>query len=244
MLQVITSYDVPDSTYFRTASVDPDLDGDTLTIYDGKGTTRSSWGAPGVTSTVVVQTEQLVAVHVGFFHKHGGGQFWRYYRHADGWQLVTWAKLSDDERQQVLQGWDSKAPSFAKVPGKLRVERNTSEIKTRQTYKIVQVIDGRYFSVYNGAVEYIMGKRLAEKAVNEHGGGYYSYPSQSGVLDRFAAKTLFPSRCFDRPMDLAVVECEISGTIIEYPHGKYASTYIRPMKVVHQFSYTPEVVYA
>lgn len=142
MLQITTSSVTPDSTYFRTTDAEPSLEGGELTIYDGAGTHRSSWGAPGVTSTIVFQSDEMVAIHVGFFHKHGGGQFWRYYRLAEHWEQAVWKQLSDEERQLVLNAYENhKAPSFAKVPGKLRTEHKKPETKTRTTYKIVQVIN-------------------------------------------------------------------------------------------------------
>lgn len=132
MLQVIThGYESPDSTYFRVHSAEPELEVNdqgeqVLKLVNGEGTRRSSWGAPGVTSTVLIQTDVLVAVHVGFHHKHGGGQFYRYYR-IDGmtgqWAQVAWAKLDDNERLDVLAAYEAKAPSWAKVPGKLGIER-------------------------------------------------------------------------------------------------------------------------
>lgn len=240
MLQIITSGDVPDGTYFRVASAEPVLKENILTIYDGEGT-RRSWGRPGVTSTVLLNTENLVAVHTGFHHKHGGGQFYRYFR-FDGmaWKQVTWAKLLDDERVLVLAAYEERAPRWANVPGKLRVEREIPPLTTRITYKIVKLVDNtRLFSVYDGQTEYVMGKRLAERAIENHGGGYYSYPSAESVEERFHNKTLFPKSYYEYPMTLVVIECEISGRIVPYQNGKLASTYLKPLRIMKQFDYTP-----
>jgi hypothetical protein len=240
MLQIITSTGVPDGTYFRVSSAEPVLKDDTLTIYDGQGHRRSSWGAPGVTSTVLLNTDNLVAVHVGFFHKHGGGQFYRYYRQNGAWQQVIWAKLSDDERVSVLSAYEDRAPNWAKFPGKLRIEREIPMLNSRTTYKLVELVDNtRLFSVFDGKTEYVMGKRMVERAVAEHGGGYYSYPSIEGVEQRFNNGSIFPQRCYRDPMTLVLIECEISGTILEYENGKLASTYLKPVKIVKQFDYTP-----
>lgn len=86
-----------------------------------------------------------------------------------------------------------------------------------------------------------MGKRLAEKAVSEHSGGYYSYPTEKGVQDRFDDGSLFPSDCYDHAMMLALIECEISGTILNYDNRKYASTYIKPLRELKQFDYSPSM---
>jgi hypothetical protein len=245
MLEITTSNNVPDSTYFRTGSVEPDLKDATLTIYSGTGTRRSSWGEPGTTSTTVLNTDDLAAIHVGFFHKHGGGQFWRYYRNDEPWAQVSWAQLSDPDRERILNAYEDRAPSFAKVPGKLRATYAKPTLTMRTTYKIVEVVGGKYYSVYDASTEYVLGKRLSEKAVSEHGGGYYSYPSIEGVEARFADQSLFPRRCYEESMQLALLECEISGTILSYENRKYASTYIRPLRELKQFEYTPEVkIYA
>lgn len=236
MLQIITSTACPNDTYFRVGDVEPELNGSTLTIYDGTGA-RRSWGAPGITSTIVLQSEDLTAIHVGFYHKHGGGQFWRYYRHE---QQVTWAQLSDEERTRVLDAYENKcAPSWAKSPGKLRTSYMKPTIQTRTSYKLVRIVDNRYYSIFDGETEYVLGKRLAEKAIEEHGGGYYSYPTVQGVINRFHAGTLFPERCYQQAMTLALLECEISGSMVEYPSEKIASTYLRPIGEIQRFEYTP-----
>ncbi len=243
MLQIIThGYTSPDSTYFRVASAQPELEQDehgvqVLKLVNGTGTRRSSWGEPGVTSTVLLNADDLAAIHVGFFHKHGGGQFYRYYAYTgEAWEQVTWQKLSDADRERVLNTYEDRAPSFAKVPGKVRTSYARPSSPVRTTYKLVEMVDSRYFSVYSPETEYVMGKRLMEKAVTQHGGGYYSYPTAEGVEVRFSEGTLFPGRCYDESMELALIECEVSGTIIEYG-GKLASTYLRPVKVLKTFSY-------
>jgi hypothetical protein len=243
MLEIITSTNVPDGTYFRVASAEPDLKESMLTVYDGQGSRRSSWGAPGVTSTVLLNADDLTAVHIGFHHKHGGGQFYRYYR-FDGmaWQVITWAKLSDEDRVRVLDACERRAPHWAKVPGKLRQNYISPTMQTRTTYKLVELVDStRLFSVYDSKTEYVVGKRLAERAVEEHGGGYYSYPTIDGVEQRFNDGTLFPERCYQDPMTLVLIECEISGTILEYQNGKLASTYLKPTRIVKQFDYNHEL---
>lgn len=247
MLQIIpNAYQCPDDTYFNTKDAQPELeqgeqDNPVLKLVNGQGTRRSSWGAPGVTSTVVLNVDDLVAIHIGFYHKHGGGQFWRYYRwNGEEWQEARWPKLSDLERERVSIAYGDRAPSFAKSPGKLRTSYAKPSVNTRTTYKIVELVDDtRLFSVFDGKTEYVIGKRMVERAVAEHGGGYYSYPSIEGVEQRFNTRKLFPERCYGDPMKLALIECEISGTILEYENGKLASTYLKLVRIVKQFDYTP-----
>ena len=240
MLQIITSSDVPDGTYFRVESAEPVLNESILTIYNGQGT-RRSWGAPGVTSTLLLNADDLVAIHVGFHHKHGGSQFYRYYR-FDGmvWQTIVWAKLSDEDRVCILNACEKRAPHWAKTPGKLRQNYLKPTVQTHTSYKLVELVEGnRLFSVFDSTTEYVLSKRLAERAVEEHGGGYYSYPTIEGVEERFYNGTLFPDRCYQDPMVLVLIECEISGTILEYENGKLASTYLKPIRIVKQFNYDP-----
>lgn len=57
-----------DSTYFRTSDITPEVNGDTVTVYNGYGT-RRSWGSPSVNSTVKILTENVVMVEVTGWHK-------------------------------------------------------------------------------------------------------------------------------------------------------------------------------
>lgn len=258
MLTIQRSDNIPDTTYFRATDCEPELsaDGQTLTIYDGHGRSRG-WGRPSVTSTVILESDRLVAIHTGFSHKHRGGQFWRYYQPAENgaWQRVEWSRLDDATRQSVLDAYQTHAPAWAKAPGKLRANYKAPEMQTRTTYKLVEVYaDGTLHSVYDEATEYTIGKRLAERALDGHGGGYYSYLSADGVKQALADGSLWPGHIDLRGRTLALIECEISGTIIEYgywnwdddsdEYGEYvmrklASTYLRPLRVVETFAYQP-----
>lgn len=236
----------PDNTYFTTGSVEPDLridsaDGSaTLTIYNGVGSRRSSWGAPEVTSTVALEADDLVSIHVGYHHKHGGGQFWRHYHlttSGDGqrtWEQAPWRTLSDDERARVIDAARDHAPAWANPPGKLRSERRAPE--TRITYKLVRLVDDGHgaevmVSVYDGQTRYEIGKRLTERAVDDHGGGYYSYPTADGVKTLLLRRALWPEGFHSVAMRLALIECEIGGTILVYG-PKLASTYLTPLRIV------------
>lgn len=254
-LTITRSNDVPNSTYFTTGSAEPTLDGDVLTIYAGDGRRRSGWGAPGVTSTVVLERDDLVAIHVGFHHKHGGGQFWRYYRPVEGaWTQVQWAQLADEDRSHVLAAATHGAPLWAKAPGKLRAEKKAPVIETRIAYKIVRVSDDRMVSAYDGETEYVIGKRVAERAQADHRGGYYSYPSAEGVAERFWSGSLLPERCYEPGAQYALLEVEIGGTTVVYGGDEYwddvrgmylespvkwASTYLRPVRILETFEYLP-----
>lgn len=230
-MTIIISNDIPDSTYFSMSDVAPFINPDGAIVrYEGKGTRRSSWGAPQVSSRVVVETETLISIHTGFSHKHRGGQGWHHFTLNGGqWVAVKWASLSDDQRQMVL---DAPRPGWAKAPGKLRKEHATPSTAIKQTgFKIVAVAaDGTLRSLYDRSVVYEMGVELCQRAADNHGGGWYYYPTLDGVKAEWDARTLVPE---DRMAvsRIAVLEVEVRGNIVEYAH-KRAATYLRPVRVV------------
>ena len=196
-------------------------------LYHGQGT-RRSWGAPQVWSTVVVETDTFIAVHVGYSHKHRGGQQWYYFL---AYERHTWNRLPDELQILVLDNVH-KAPRWAKVPGKRRSE--TAPTKTQIAYKLVKVVDGKMLSLYDSATEYVIGKRLTQKARDGHAGGYYAYRSEEEVRTALNLKTLVPADCLCGVEIVALLKCELSGTIIEYG-AKLAATYLRPLEVLDTF---------
>ncbi|HMN12034.1 MAG TPA: hypothetical protein PKD55_06895 [Bellilinea sp.] len=229
MTTIRTTNDIP-GTYFRMSEVAPHFDADALVIFNGEGT-RRSWGRPQVTSTVVVDTGTFLAVHVGFSHKYRGGQGWFYFTSG---QRRTWAQLSDELRTLVLDN-EHKAPYWAKSPGKLRAETKKPSQSTQTAYKLVKVEGDRMLSLYDGKTEYTLNKRLTQKARDEHGGGYYAYATAEQVRAAWANGTLVPARCSEGVEQLALLKCEISGTVIGYGN-KLAATYLKPVEVVETFS--------
>lgn len=231
----------PDGTYFTAADVEPTIEQDgTITIYNGHGT-RRSWGAPQVNSTVILDECDLLAVHVGFSHKHRGGQAWYYYT-SDGSETrrVKWAQLSDEVRQRILDAAAAKAPAWAKSPGKLSSERSKPADSARTAYKLVQMDDvGRLISIYDGRTEYAIGKRLAERAEEDHNGGYYSHPTADQVMQLYRRNNLVPPRRLHAGTRYALIECQIAGRLISYPNGKIASTYLTPLAIIDTFVHQP-----
>lgn len=244
-MKINISKNVPDGTYFSTGNAEPDINSDgSVTIYNGKGTQRS-WGTPGVTSTVILDDCDLVAIHVGFHHKHGGGQFWRYYT-TDGSETrqIVWRQIPDEARQRILDA-AVKAPSWAKAPGKLRTQYAKPTLRTMTTYKLVRLeADGTLRSLYDGETAYRLGKRLAEKAAEDHGGGWYSHLSQSAVMRLWDKGSLVPDRCVIKGAAYALIECEVAGTIIQYANNKISSTYLTPLRVVETFVHQPAAMAA
>lgn len=244
---VYKELDVP--YYILRHDVDPDLEGETLTHYYGRDKKHGYF----IESIVILTTDDLSCILTSYYTRHSRGQFYSYYQKNDEvWSEVSWAKLADPDRHRLLLAYEDRAPEWAKVPGKLRDQYKKPVMQTYTTYKIVEVRDGQYYSLFDGKTEYILGKRLAEKAITDHQGGYYSYPDPLKVEHLFHAGLLV--RFKDRPMTATLLECEISGHIEHYddqgqpmtndPYRratpqKIASTYIRPMKVIKTIEYLP-----
>lgn len=252
-MKINTSTNVPDSTYFTSNDVQPDINDDgSITIYDGRGA-RRGWGSPQVTSTVVLDECDFVAIHVGFSHKHRGGQAWYYYT-TDGTATsrIKWQQLPDELRQRVLDN-ENKAPNWAKSPGVLRSEHAKPADSKRTAYKLVEISSDKLISLYDGRTEYHLGKRLGEAVgalpqlemahygkAESHNGGYYSHPTADQVMRLWESGNLVPDRCKATPKCLALVECEVSGRIVHYGNGKMASTYIKPTRIVSTFEHQPQ----
>lgn len=230
MIAVTVSKDVPDGTYFTTTECEPVVTQEGVTVFTGNGKHRS-WGSPSVTSTVVLN-DSLLVVHVGFHHKHRGGQFWRYFMLApeNGIVQVKWADLDDETRQEILS---APRPIWANAPGKLRKDYVKGQMKVRTTYKVVGLRGDKMFSLYDGETEYVLGKRLCQSVENHHGGGFYSWPTLEDAQEMESDLAKHPHLYgFPwTPDDLVLLKCEISGRMIEYGNSKIASTYIKPVAI-------------
>lgn len=245
-MEICFSSNVPDNTYFRTGDVDPQIDGDTLTVLDGSGS-RRSWGQPGVSSTVVVNAPDFVAVHVGFHHKHGGGQFWRFYNVNGSIEQVAWRDLADETRQVVLDAYEAKAPNWARVPGKLRKDYIKPAPRKFSAFKIVQVAGDQMCSLHDSSV-YELGKTRIERARPNHKGGYYVYTG-ADIQQRFLSGTIAGGP--KSGQQYAILECEcwgnkeyyaangdcITGWVEKWDEDahKIAVTYCRPVSIVETF---------
>jgi hypothetical protein len=245
-IQIFETNVFPDSTYFTTGDVEPAVSDETraIVIINGEGT-RRSWGRPQVTSTIVYQSDDFVSIHVGFSHKHRGGQFWRHYSINGEIVQVSWAKLDDSLRAEILEAYDKKAPGWAKSPGKLRKDY----IKPGQTKMVTfkAVAAETMTSLYDGRTCYEIGKRLAEAVDRRagqdngwgdavHGGGWYSHPSIDKVKKLLIDGNLVPDKKLEGVKAVAIIKCEISGRIVSFPNGKIASTYLTPVEVVETVS--------
>ena len=163
------------------------------------------------------------------------GQFYRYYQQdsSGDWGRVLWRNLSDAWRALILEAVAEHAPEWAKKPGKLSSERKPpTPIAGKTSYKVVRCIEGRYYSLYDPRQEYILGERVKQRARPRHGGGFFSYPTLEGGLAYLKSCLRYiPFHSEIITPQLAFLECEIGGRIIDYGH-KMVSTYLRPVKVL------------
>lgn len=212
--------------------------------------THGQFDVPYIGSEVILADAELglvvvlVSYHGDAPEKYGKmgylmqkGQFYRYYQQAaDGtWGQVLWRQLNDALRSLIISTVQEQGPSWARSPGKLQAERNPPTKPAALTsYKVVRLIDGRYFSLYNPDQEYVLGERLKEIAKPGHGGGFFSYPTLeqgTAYLADCAISLPFCRERNARTFHLALLEVEIGGRIINYGH-KLCSTYLRPVRVL------------
>jgi hypothetical protein len=122
-------------------------------------------------------------------------------------------------------------PAWGSIIARIRGEEGaaalTSPLLWEDGYKALALADdGTLHSIYSGE-EYILGKTMRERAVDNHGGGYYCYPTLEQALQCEVPSN--SSMCDARRV---VVLCEVAGRAIEYGCGKIARTYLRPVEIV------------
>lgn len=245
-MKTVESPNISDSTYFRTGDAEPTIEADgTITLLNGRGT-RRGWGAPQVNSMILVDAEDFLAVLVGFSHKHGGGQFYRYYiAQGGGVARRTWAQLTDDERSLVLAAYEKNAPNWAHRPGKLSTERKPPTPQTWLAYKVLrQMTDGRLLSFYDETT-WTLGENRVEYAKENHSGGYYvrECPAEVGAAEfvdwlrdeyRRGDLVTIPNG-EGRIWHAVVMAVECRGKRIEYSSGKIAVSQCKPLSIVEKW---------
>lgn len=150
--------------------------------------------------------------------------------------LVDHGEVRDVPAQRVraaarLYPTDPKATviaarGFLKLPG---------PTKTRWTgYKVVlrRPSDGALVSVWDGETEYRLGKMIRQKALPDHGGGFYV--SRTPELAVEHGEQVAPPNRWPR----VLIECECYGRGIEYRGGKVAVSELRPVAILREW--TPE----
>lgn len=250
-LQIIQASDVVNAEWLDRPTIEPKLtcndDGLWILTVRRQGK-HSEFDVPYIGNEIILADAELglVVVLVGYHgsqtEKYGRlgymtqkGQFYRYYRQetSGGWTAVPWRLLNDEIRHLVITTVEEHGPAWARKPGKLQAERKPpTKSVTMTSYKVVRLIDGRYFSLYDPTVEYKLGERVKQPAKPGHGGGFYTYPTTEMGIEYLTS--CVRSLPFDRDIvtsQLALLECEIGGRIVNYGH-KMASTYLCPIRVL------------
>lgn len=250
-LQIVQAHDVVNDKWLKRERLEPTLaqnaDGLWLLMLRRQGA-HSQFEVPYISSEIILAEPELglVVVLVGWHgttpEKYGKrgyflqkGQFYRYYQQmADGtWGKIEWREIPDMLRLLIIDAVERGAPAWARTPGKLRADYLPPSKPVKLTsYKVVRYIEGRYFSLYDPEQEYILGQRVKQPAKPKHGGGFFSYPTiEMGTSYLVHCAERVPFHREVATAEVALLECEIGGRIINYGH-KMASTYLRPLRVL------------
>ena len=95
-------------------------------------------------------------------------------------------------------------------------------------YKAVAVVDGKFYSIFDGKTEYTIGQELKQAARQDHNGGYYVYKS---VADAQDVRVPSNSKLADAPR--AILRIKAEGQYCVYDMGKLAFSRITPVEVVN-----------
>jgi hypothetical protein len=250
-LQIVQASDVVNESRLSRAMLEPRLetnaDGLQVLTVRRQGKYRE-FAVPYVGTEIIMADAELglIVVLVGYHshitekygrlgYKTQKGQFYRYYRQSSLgiWESVKWAKLNDALRMLIIVTVEETGPAWARRPGKLADERKPPTKRVAMTtYKVVRLIDGRFFSLYEPGVEYSLNIRMKQPAKPGHRGGYFSYPSLEAGMDYLdGCVRCIPFHGEVATPQLALLEVEIGGRIIDYGH-KLCSTYLCPVKVL------------
>jgi hypothetical protein len=144
-------------------------------------------------------------------------------------------------RNQLPPNWqsliDGDAPKFPAPP----------KGETRTTYKIVRLAGfGLMVSLYDGSTIYAIDKRMTQRVgkhagsnlgfdAQRHDGGWYSHPSPERCLE-LQRKHMLAANDDNERATYVLLECEISGRIVEFDNGKIASTRLTPRRILATYT--------
>lgn len=94
-------------------------------------------------------------------------------------------------------------------------------------YKSVAVIDGRFYSIFDGTTEYVLGQEMKQPARQGHNGGYYVYRS----VDE-AEEVNVPSSSKLKDAPRAILRIKAEGQYCVYSNGKLAFSRITPLEIL------------
>ena len=92
-------------------------------------------------------------------------------------------------------------------------------------YKLVAKVDSKFYSIYDGKTEYIIGKPMVQKAMSGYKGGYYCYGSAKEAI--FADIPFKEGGLFIAPR--TVLKCICWGDFVCYGSGKMAFSNLMPV---------------
>ena len=85
--------------------------------------------------------------------------------------------------------------------------------------------DGKYLSIYDPSVEYKLNTQLTERALPNHGGGYYVYATPKEAV--FADIPFKEGGLYMAPR--TVLKVKAWGDFVIYNNGKMSFTHILPV---------------
>jgi hypothetical protein len=94
-------------------------------------------------------------------------------------------------------------------------------------YKSVAVVNGRFFSIFDGKTEYCLNQQVADRARKNHAGGIYVYQTLDEAL---SARVPISSALFDAHRIVFRVRAE--GQYCTYDSGKLAFSRVTPLELV------------
>jgi hypothetical protein len=110
-------------------------------------------------------------------------------------------------------------------------DRPRRQVVHADHFKLVAVVEGRYFSIYDGTTEYAIGRMLREPARPNHGGGYYCYPAIDDIRSARPHR-LFPDESALADAPKAILKVRVGGRKIKYDNGKVAFSELTPIEVL------------
>lgn len=99
-------------------------------------------------------------------------------------------------------------------------------MESKEYFKQVAFVNGKYFSVYEPGVEYVVGETLRSRPRGNHKGGFFVYSSEelaahAEIKFRTGSNWIFPR---------IVMKVRCWGEFIQYPRFKLCFEFITPVQ--------------
>lgn len=132
-------------------------------------------------------------------------------------------------KTNLLENWTlaPEAPRSETLPTSI-VKSNSAIVTGQQqlrrvliAYKVIRVINGRYYSLIDGKregkrVEYVINREMREEARPNHGGGFYVHVANNvmHIFDKFKSGDLISP--INTGVDYGIIECEVAPPFVYY----------------------------